>query len=158
VLLFFDNFANGLAQWSETGHGDFNTESLHTTSGYPMTASGSPAAHSDNCSTECTITMLDAVDLTRCQTATLDLLRFLDTQLDVGEFLRVELWNGTTWLTIASWGGGAGDDDMWHPEQMTLAAFMSVSDFRVRLVTKQNSTVEHIHVDDVRIVGDGCTP
>jgi hypothetical protein len=102
--------------------------------------------------------MVDVVDLTRCEAATLDLLRFLDIQLDVGEFLRVDLWDGTTWQAVASWGGGSGDDDTWHPEQINLAAFMGVSDFRVRFVTKQNSTVEHVHVDDVRIVGDSCTP
>jgi subtilisin family serine protease len=158
ALLFFDNFASGLTHWSETGHGDFNTEPLHTNAGYPTSASGSPAAHSDNCSTECTLTMVDVVDLTRCEAATLDLLRFLDIQLDVGEFLRVDLWDGTTWQAVASWGGGSGDDDTWHPEQINLAAFMGVSDFRVRFVTKQNSTVEHVHIDDVRIVGDSCTP
>jgi hypothetical protein len=158
ALLFFDNFADGLGQWSETGHGDFNTESLHTNLGYPTTASGSPAAHSDNCSTQCTLTLLDAIDLTRCQSATLNLLRFVDVQIDVGEFLRVEIWDGAAWVPLASWGGGAGDDDTWHAEQISLAAFMNVVDFRLRLVTKQNSTVEHVHVDDLRIIGDSCIP
>lgn len=158
AVLFFDNFSSGLGQWSETGHGDFNTESLHASTGYPAVASGSPAAHADNCSTECTLTLLNSIDLTRCQSATLDLLRFVDVQLDVGEFLRVEMWDGTAWLPVTSWGGGSGDDDTWHAEQISLAPFMSVSDFRVRLVTKQNSTVEHVHVDDLRILGDSCSP
>jgi fructose-1,6-bisphosphatase/inositol monophosphatase family enzyme len=126
--------------------------------GYPTTASGSPAAHSDNCSTQCTLTLLDAIDLTRCQSATLNLLRFVDVQIDVGEFLRVEIWDGAAWVPLARWGGGAGDDDTWHAEQISLAAFMNVVDFRLRLVTKQNSTVEHVHVDDLRIIGDSCIP
>jgi hypothetical protein len=158
TVLFSDTFANGLDQWMETGHGDFNTESLHTNTGYPASSSGSPAAHSDNCSTECVLTLRTAVDLTRCQSASLDLLRFIDVQLDAGEFLRVDLWNGAAWVPLASWGGGAGDDDTWHSEQFDLTPFMLVADFRLRLVTKQNSTVEHVHVDDLRIIGQSCNP
>jgi hypothetical protein len=156
TLLFFDDFSNGLGQWTETGRGDFNIEPLHTSMAYPSAASGSPAAHSDNCSTECALTLVSSIDLTQCQAATLELLRFVDVQLDAGEFLRVELWDGATWQTAASWEGGAGDDDHWHSELLDLTPFMSVADFRVRLRTKQNSTVEHIQVDDLRIVGMLC--
>jgi hypothetical protein len=74
VTLFSANFGGGLAGWTETGEGDWNTESLHSTAGYPASgASGSPAAHADNCDTTCTLT-----------------LRFVDVELDAGEYL----WRG----------------------------------------------------------------
>jgi hypothetical protein len=101
--------------------------------------------------------MSAALDLTRCASASLELLRFADVQLDTGEFLRLQLWDGTAWVTAASWEGGVSDDDTWHHEIFDLAAYSAVSSFRVRFVTKQNGTVEHVHVDDVRIIGQSCT-
>jgi FtsP/CotA-like multicopper oxidase with cupredoxin domain len=152
VTLFCDTFDNGLASWTESGEGDWNTEALHSASGYPASGSGSPAAHSDNCDTGCTITLAAALDLRGHSAATLDLLRFVDSGLDPGEFLRLEAWNGSTWQALADWSAASGaDTDQWHAHSYDLGAYLGRSDFRFRFVTRQSSRDEHVHADDVCI-------
>lgn len=147
--LFADDFSQGLGQWIETGEGDWNTESLHSSSGYPAGASGSPAAHSDNCDTGCRLTQAQAVDLTGFSAASLEFLRFVDFRLDSGEFLQVEVFDGAAWVEVFLFTHGAGDDNTWHAESLDLAPYLGVADFRVRFTTLQSNTLEHVHVDDV---------
>ena len=150
--IFSDNFSSGLGRWTETGEGDWNTESLHTSAGYPATGSGAPAAHSDNCFTECRLELATPINLTQYTQARLELLRFVDVELDAGEYLRVEVWNGSAWVRRYDWTNGAGDDDVWHAESLDLAPYLGVTNFRVRLLTKSSLTSEHVHVDDLRIL------
>jgi hypothetical protein len=152
VALFNDTFNRGLAQWTETGEGDWNTESLHATSGYPGAASGAPAAHADNCDTGCTLTLAAPLDLRGYLGATLTLVRFVDVLVDATEFLRVEAWDGAAWVLLDEWtGANGGDDDTWRVEAYDLAAFLGRADFRVRAVTLESSSSEHVHIDDVAI-------
>jgi hypothetical protein len=152
VTLFSENFSTGLGRWSETGEGDWNTEPLHSSSGYPAGASGSPAAHSDNCDATCTITLASPLDLSGYSGATLRLLRFVDIELDSGEYLYLEVWNGTGWDRLGNWSGSnGGDDNTWHVQTYNLAPYLGRTDFRMRLVTHESSSSEHVHVDDVLI-------
>lgn len=151
IVIYSDSFAN-LNDWSETGDGDWNTESLHSSWGYPWSGSGSPAAHSDNCDDQCTITLTNAINLSSYSSATLELLRFLDSSLDSGEYLRLQASNnnGASWNTLATWSGGSHDDNEWHSETFDLSGYL-VNRFKLRFVTKQSDTSEHVHVDDVKI-------
>ncbi|MCP4600818.1 MAG: hypothetical protein GY847_09850 [Proteobacteria bacterium] len=151
-VIVFDDFASGLDQWIETGEGDWNTESRHSSSGYPSDGTGSPAAHSDNCDSSCTLELQQRVDLTQFSQATLNFLRFVDSSLDSGEYLRVQLWNGSSWVTEYDFTNGAGDTNRWESESFDLASYMNVSDFSVRLVTKSSRSDEHVHIDDFEIV------
>jgi hypothetical protein len=153
--LFFDDFGAGLGKWTETGEGDWNTEALHSDNDYPATGSGSPAAHADNCDTECTLTLGSPINLTGLSSASLDLLRFVDRGLDGGEFLRLDAWNGSSWVTLDIWSGdNGGDTNRWHAQTYNLGPFLGRSDFRIRFVTHESSTREHVHVDDVLITGN----
>jgi len=151
VVLLDERFPN-LSAWTETGEGDWNVEPLHSSNGYPPGGSGTPAAHADTCSTGCTISLTNAINLQGYSTATLSLLRFVDVELDTGEYLGVELWNGSTWAPVLEWGGQNGDDNLWHAEQVNLAPYLGVTAFRIRFVTKSNKSSEHVHVDDVKVV------
>jgi hypothetical protein len=152
TTLFCDGFGGGLANWTESGEGDWNTESLHATTGYPTAGSGSPAAHADECGGSCTITLGRTFDLRGYTGATLDLLRFVDSELDSGEYLRLQAWTGSVWQTLAEWSGSnGGDDNAWHAHAFNLAPYLGRSDFRVRFVTHTSSSSEHVHVDDVCI-------
>jgi hypothetical protein len=148
--LFTDNFGN-LNQWTESGEGDWNTEALHTTVAYPASGSGAPAAHSDNCASGCTLTMLNAIDLRGLPGASLKFLRFVDSELDAGEFLNVQVFNGTSWITAFSWTHGLGDDNRFHLETLNLAPYLNVANFRVRINTQSSLSSEHVHIDDLRI-------
>ncbi|HEX9618597.1 MAG TPA: LamG domain-containing protein, partial [Polyangiaceae bacterium] len=154
LQLFFDDFSGGLSQWVETGEGDWNTEGLHSMSGYPGLGSGSPAAHSDNCDSTCTITLSTPINLSGYTAASLAFLRFVDSELDAGEFLRVEVFNGTAWSVLFNWqqGAGGGDDNTWHAETVDLAPYLGLTGFNLRFVTSSSATTEHVHVDDVIIV------
>jgi CubicO group peptidase (beta-lactamase class C family) len=149
TTVFTDNFAS-LGQWTESGEGDWNTETLHASTGYPGTASGSPAAHVDDCDTSCTITS-PAINLSGATSGSLSFLRFVDSEFDSTDFARVELFNGTSWVQVRNWFGGSGDTNAWASETIDLAPYLGRTDFRMRFVAKADSTSEHFHVDDVRV-------
>jgi hypothetical protein len=150
TTLFCDGFGGGLANWTESGEGDWNTETLHATTGYPTTGSASPAAHADDCDGTCTIALRSVLNLQGRTAATLELLRFVDSELDSGEYLRLQAWTGSAWQTLAEWSGSNGsDDNAWHAHAFNLAPYLGRSDFRVRFVTHASSSSEHVHVDDV---------
>jgi hypothetical protein len=158
VTLFNDTFGGGLARWTETGESDWNTESLHATSDYPGAASGSPAAHADNCDTGCTLTLAVPLDLRGYLSARLTLLRFVDALVDAPEFLRLEAWTGTAWVLLGQWtGANGGNDDRWHAEAYDLGAFLGRADFRVRVSTRTSSSSEHVHIDDVVVTALGVS-
>ncbi|MDH5672575.1 MAG: hypothetical protein OEZ06_10530 [Myxococcales bacterium] len=156
--LFFDNFSAGLVQWVETGGGNWVTESAVTTTDYPSTgASGNPIANSDACSSGCVLTLATPLDLTAYTTANLELLRFVGSYLDAGEYLRIEAFNGVGWDQLAYWTNGQGNTSSWFAESYDLTPYVGVNNFQIRFSTMQSSTIEHVMLDDVRITaGSGC--
>jgi hypothetical protein len=148
VTLFSDAFPN-LNNWTESGNTDWNTENVRGSSSYPATGSNSPAGHADDCDSACTLSLTNAVNLSGQTSATLELLRYGEN-LDTGEYLRLEAYNGTTWNVLANWTGTGPNDGDWHEESFNLASYL-VSGFKIRFVTQQNATSEHVHVDDVKI-------
>lgn len=150
---FSDNFTASLSQWSESGEGDWNTESLHSSSGYPGSASGQPAAHVDDCDSECTITS-PVINLAGATSGTLRFLRFVDSEFDSSDYARVELWNGTAWIRVRNWSGGSGDTNTWTSESVDLAPYVGRSDFRLRFVARASDTSEHFQIDDVQVTTD----
>lgn len=166
--LFFDDFSAGLDLWTVSGPLPWNIESLHASSGYPPLASGAPAAHMDRCGENCAITTT-AIDLSSAVAARIDFLRFVDSNLDAGERLELQFYNGSTWIPNEQWGHDNGEDDnQWHPESIDITAYIGVTDFKVRFITNGSYIYEHVQVDDVKIIvetdngppcGDGvCDP
>ena len=148
--VFFDSFSN-LNQWNESGEGDWTTESIYSWTGYPwFSASRSPVAHVDDCDNGCTITLDDGLDLSGYTSATLEFLRYIDSNLDWNEYLRVDVWNGSSWTQVFDWTAPNGDDSTWHSEQLDLSPYL-VNDFRVRFRARMSHWNEIVQVDDVRI-------
>ena len=76
------------------------------------------------------MTQTTAISLSGLQSATLTFSRFLDTNCDTDDYLYAEVWNGTAWDRVKSWGGGGnGDDNTWHAETVDLAAYLGRTDF-----------------------------
>lgn len=150
VELFSDSFTS-LGSWTQTGKGNWNTESLNSTNQYPSSGSGSPAAHCDSCTTSCTITKTTGVNLLGQTSATLSLLRYLSNTLDDGEYLKLEIFNGLVWSQLANWVAPADDDGAWHAESFNLPLTYMVNGFKLRFVTMESASDEHVHVDDVKI-------
>jgi len=152
-ILFSDDFESGFAKWTESGEGDWKLESPSEVQvpGH----SSNLVAHADNCDSTCTITMKDSIDLSSSSTANLSFWRFVDNALDSGEYLKVELYDGTKWNTVSNWTHGAGDDNTWHQETVNLDSYLGVSDFNVRFVTHESSSFEDVDIDVIVIEGQG---
>jgi hypothetical protein len=148
-ILFSDDFESGFAKWTETGEGDWNLESPdeRQVPGH----SSNLVAHSDKCKRTCTITMSTPIDLSSQSSVTLSFWRYIDQDLDNGEYLKVELYDGTQWNTISNWTNNSGDDDTWHQETVNLDTYLGVSDFNVRFVTHESHHREIVEIDDVII-------
>ena len=148
-ILFSDTFESGFAKWTETGEGDWKLESPDEKQvpGH----SSNLVVHSDNCDSTCTITMSNSIDLSSSSSATLSFWRYVDNELDNGEYLKVELYDGTQWNTISNWTNNAGDDDTWHQETVNLDSYLDTSDFNLRFVTHESHQKEIVEVDDVEI-------
>ena len=154
--IFSDDFQSGFTKWAETGEGDWNLETA-VEKQIPNHTSNL-VAHSDDCDTSCTITMTTPVDLRSYSSATLTFWRYVDHDLDAGEYLKVELYDGAKWNTVFNWTNNAGDDDTWHQETVNLGSYLGTSNFNVRFVTHESSTVEDTEIDDVVIDGVSSGP
>ncbi|MFH1670689.1 MAG: PKD domain-containing protein, partial [Patescibacteria group bacterium] len=119
----------------------------------PDHISGNTVAHADRCTTSCSITMKDPVDLSQFESASLSFWRFVDRSLDAGEYLEVEAFNGSTWKTLVYWTNNEGDDDIWHQEAINLAPEFLVNSFKLRFKSQESSSLEEVEVDDVIIKG-----
>ena len=149
--IFSDDFQSGFTKWIETGEGDWNLETPSEKQVPNHTSNF--VAHSDDCDTTCTITMSTPVDLRSYSSATLTFWRYADTDLDAGEYLKVELYDGTKWNTVFNWTDSAGDDDTWHQETVNLGSYLGASNFNVRFVTHESYFTEDAEIDDVVING-----
>jgi hypothetical protein len=153
VTVFEDLFEETLAKWTETGTGALcwfvEPEAEKDVPGH---ASANKVAHADNCSKTKRLTMLTGVNTSAYSTVTLSFWRYVDNDLDSGEFLNVEVWNGASWVQLATWTHNAGDNDTWQQVSYDLTPYKNAA-LKVRFGAKMNSNAEEVEIDDVRIQG-----
>lgn len=154
ATIFSDGFSN-LNNWNESGETDWTTQTRESSSGYSGSGSGSPVAHADDCDTSCTITLGTALNLSSYSSATLTFQYYLSENLDSGEFLRVEAYNGS-WTQVLNLASEADDDSAWHTASVNLSSYL-VSNFRLRFVTQASGTTESVEIDDVVISGQSAS-
>ena len=162
-ILFSDDFESALTEkWIETGEGDWrlSTSGVHLVPVLTGHASVNKVLHSDNCDTVCTVTLKDPIDLRNHSSATLSFYRFMDSSFDRGEYLKVDLFDGTNWNTIYHWSPTSNDDDnTWHDESYDLLQYLNTSNFKIRFETQQSSSREDVQIDDLKILAiPGVTP
>lgn len=150
----FDNFD----LWTESGESDWRVTSYpQDGAGHPPgAATGNSVALADNCDSECILTLDAPLDLSAFSSVDMTLYRYVDGQLDAGEYLKIDASpdNGTTWNNLFTWTHGNGDDDTWHKESVSLPdSYMSSTEFKVRAVAKASSSSEEVMVDDIAIFG-----
>ena len=104
------------------------------------------------------MTMTASINLSAQADATLQFYRYVDSSLDNGEFLKVEVHDGTSWIQLDIWTPENGDDDgAWYLESYSLAAYSGATDFNVRFVSESSSFTEEVAIDDVSISASGAT-
>ena len=158
--LFFDDFQSGFSKWTESNEFNWNIERA-AERGVPGSPSSNTVAHADKCSSSagCILTQKDPIDLSLYDSAELRFHRYVDRSLDSGEFLKVEVFDGSSWIEIATWTNRSGDDDRWHEETFDLtnvvgfAGLDNLNDFKVRFTSRESSSIEDTEIDNVRITG-----
>ena len=146
VELFFDSFEDGsLANWSQDSQNDwFNSTQRFR--------AGSRSAEIDGSASDATLTLTDPINLSGSSEATLTFSWFIESALDSGEYLALDLWNGTDWIEVAQLQGNVDAENTWHDEVINLDSYL-VSDFRLRFRGRMSSSWEDANLDTIRVTG-----
>ena len=142
---FFDSFEvsewNGL--WVEDSQNDW-FRSTHRSS------QGSYAAEIDGRANDATLTMADSIDLSGKSTATLTYSWFIERNWDKGEYIALEVYDGS-WHEVKKLKGNEDPENTWHHETIDLSSYMA-SNFKIRFRAKVSRSSEDGHVDNVKII------
>ena len=147
--IFSDNFESGLDKWIKRGEQDWRTGT--SDDGVVITGRtiSNNIAEADNCDSECILEMRHGVDLSHTPLASLEFYRYADRGLDYGEYLKVEVYDGESWIPLETYGPEDGTDDgVWNKESIYLSGY-SNSDFKIRFIGHASKSYEDIAVDEV---------
>ena len=152
--IFFDDFQQNtpFTLWVESNEFDWTVKAPEEKQ-VPGSASGNTVGHADNCDSGCFLTLAQTIDLSFYESATLSFWRYVDASLDSGEYLRVEISDGSAWTMIFEWTHGSGDDDQWHLETYDIPATHLVAGFSLRFFSRSTSSREDNEIDDVLLEG-----
>ena len=147
---------DSLEAWIEKGEVDWRVGPPKE-GGHPPghSAAANTVAKADNCDSECRLVLSDGLDLTGYDSAVMTLYRYVDDDLDGGEYLRVDVSDdgGASWTSAYDWQGGRDDDDTWIRHTLDLADHLASSDFKVRLAAKASLSSEDMMIDTLIIDG-----
>ena len=143
----FDENFDDLTNWSKSGDNRWNVVS----SWYEdLPPNGGNFISSKNCDNSCMLTS-DTIDLSSYSSATLEVSRFVDSSLDGGEYLSIEVYNGNTWTEIAKWGADNNEDtDEWEDESINITRYLD-DNFKIKITSLQSSSSEDTGLDYIRI-------
>ena len=152
--IFFDDLQQNepFTLWVESNEFDWTVKAPEEKQ-VPGSVSGNRVGHAQNCDSACFLTLAQTIDLSYYESATLSFWRYVDASLDSGEYLRVEISDGSAWTTIFEWTHRSGDDDQWHLESYDIPATHLVAGFSLRFVSRSSSTGEDNEIDDVLLEG-----
>ncbi|ABK77853.1 hypothetical protein CENSYa_1230 [Cenarchaeum symbiosum A] len=160
TVIFSDDFEGGLSAWTVDGDWEnkVSDEYLRYLEGWP---DDNLVAEAEGSCPDCTMELASSLDLSPYTSAALHFDRFVDRSLDDDEYLKVELYSGSSWTTIFEWSENNGSaDDMWHSEGYHLGDYLR-SGFSLRFSADPSTSSEEVAVDNVRITGtlrDGYMP
>ena len=93
--------------------------------------------------------MVDPVDLSGKASAMLTFSWYIESSWDTGEYLALDIYDGT-WHEVKRLSGDEDQEDVWHHETVDLAPYM-VSNFKIRFRAKVSNSIEEGNVDNVKI-------
>jgi hypothetical protein len=147
ITVFSDSFEvgewNGL--WVEDSQNDWFRSTQRATD-------GSYSAEVDGRATNATLTMANPVDLTPYGGATLSFSWFIESGLDSGEYVALDLFDGTTWNEVATLRGNVDQENVWHQETIQIDGSYLVDDFNLRFRAKASRSNEDANVDNVQLI------
>jgi hypothetical protein len=116
---------------------------------------GTHSAEVDGWAADATLTLKDAIDLSEATEATVIVWWYIESGLDNGEYMAMDVWNGTDWVEKARLDGedwtGAGEN-IWQYAQTVLSGDELRGDFKLRFRGKMSRSDEDANVDAVQIM------
>ena len=159
--IFSDDFTSGIgSKWSRVAGGSTYVRSNWITrtidrsiDGYDTYDANNIVLGSSGCGpTPCSITLRRPISLSGYSSAYLSFHRFVDEDLDNGEYLKVEIGNNGVYRELDRWTPEAGeDDDLWHHEVYNLSSYLTSTNLTVRFTSKQSSSSEIVAIDNFMI-------
>ncbi|MBM4090052.1 MAG: tandem-95 repeat protein [Planctomycetes bacterium] len=147
IVLFSDSFENGQwgGRWVQDRQKDWFTSTQRATL-------GSYSAEVDGSASDATLTVASSIDLTPYGSAELTFDWYIESSLDAGEYLAVDLFNGITWTEVARLRGDVDAENVWHQPYVQIPSDHLVSNFQFRFRAKMSGSDEDANVDNVQLV------
>jgi len=150
IVLFEDSFEvgewNGL--WVEDSQNDWFRSTQRATD-------GAQSAEVDGRATDATLTMANAADLTPFRGVQLTYSSYIESGLDTGEYLALDLFNGVWHNDVAIRRGNVDQENNWHHETINIGEAFLVDNFKIRFRAKMSWSSEDANVDNVRLLAAG---
>ncbi len=145
-VLFVDSFEVGEwnGQWVEDSQNDWFRSTQRATD-------GSRSAEVDGSANNATLTLATPLDLSGYSTAELTFSWYIESSWDSGEFIAVDVFNGS-WQEVDRLRGNVDAENTWHHETVSLDSYLT-EDFLVRFRASVSASDEDGNVDNVKIVG-----
>jgi hypothetical protein len=145
-LLFSDSFEDDQwnGKWVEDSQNDWFTSTQRETD-------GNYSAEVDGRATDATLTMANTLNLTPYSSAELTFDWYIESGLDSGEYLAIDLYDGSTWTDVARLSGNVDPEDTWHAETIAIDGAYLVSNFQFQFRANMDKSNEDANVDNVRL-------
>jgi hypothetical protein len=160
-----DTFDNGLGFWSiiedlQVPPDTHDYDTWMIVSGTDFDGREGNVVRSRDCDAPCVMTF-NEIDISNFEKPRLKFDRWLDSSLDddrpPNDWVKVEVYDGTTWNQIVLWDSEDTDfDGNWHTEVYDVTAWIN-DDFSVRFTAQENGNSEDVVMDNFSIY-DLSTP
>lgn len=149
TIEFSDSFENSLVNWTQDSQNDWFVSNQRRTL-------GSYSAEVDGSATDATLTLKNSINLSGKTGANLSFSWFIEGNWDTGEYIKVDIFNGSSWINVASIAGTSGtnsgsDENHWINRDISLSSYM-VQNFKLRLRATVSSNLEDGNIDNVKII------
>ncbi len=151
TVIFADSFESGQwsGKWVEDSQNDWFTSTQRSTA-------GNYSAEVDGLATNATLTVANPIDMSGYGSAELSFDWYIESGFDSGEYVKLDFWNGFSWIEIRSLGGNVDQENTWHSETVHLENEPSGdylrSDFQFRFRANVSSSTEDANVDNVQLL------
>lgn len=145
-ILFADSFENGQWNgfWVEDSQNDWFTSTQRKTD-------GSYSAEVDGLATDAKLSIASPVDLRPYGSAEITFDWLIESGLDTGEYLALDLYNGAVWQEVAKLRGNVDPENTWRHEVLTIYGDYLVENFQLRFRAKMSGSDEDANVDNVQL-------
>jgi FlaG/FlaF family flagellin (archaellin) len=149
TIEFYDTFIfNPYNVWNGKWVEDYQNDWVPS---YQRSTEGLFSAEVDGFAYDATLTLLNSIDLDGKISATLTFDWFIEKGFDGGEYVALDIYDGTWNYNILRLDGNIDVEDEWHSESIDLSSYL-VSNFRIRFRANTDNQNEDANIDDVMII------